>query len=478
MPSDRAAGGENRDAYGERAETYLRLLAEAVLRQDRGDGDGEDGGQRVRRAASLLVEAGVLTDTQVTWILLDLAAALRARGRREPAWTRPHRVRRLAATFPERQDDPPDEWRVFPGPAPVPGAHVMALILTPVRVLAPATLSFPPSGGIPDLQAAPWAGLTAADGAGTDYRTTFATGSWAGSTWTGTILLRPAPPADAGWIKIFIPNGFSLLAPVPDPPPALPGPPETASCSPGERLLTRHAEALLASLPARLPRPGSLGQPAPDGPGPAPAGARRFAPAEPGLPELAGTLGAAGVLPALSPVPRQVAALYALLGLSGPDSPSAIRTEGGAEVGDVSLSDLPGRWLDVVSHYGRRRHLQPVSGTATIGLRLPDLDGARFAVAGLHSGPAGTHMHVVARGLRPLPLRVPPGLEGDAGFSWWLRDDAGGWHLGAIEEATPVAAETVLRMALLPPLTLRTTTLTAEVTGPSARVTTTVPVRW
>ena len=60
--------------------------------------------------------------------------------------------------------------------------------------------------------------------------------------------------------------------------------------------------------------------------------------------------------------------------------------------------------------------------------------GARFAVAGLHSGPAGTHLHVVARGLRALPQRVQPGLEGDAGFSWWLRDDAGGWHLGAIDE--------------------------------------------
>lgn len=458
MPSDRAPDGQARDPYGERAETYLRLLAEAALRRDRGaGGDGKDDGQRVHRAANLLVEAGVLTDTQAAWILLDLTTALRARGLREPAWTRPHRVHRLAAIFPGHTDAPPEEWRVFPGPAPVPGAHVMALILTPGRVLAPATLSFPPSAGIPDLQATPWAGLAAADGAGTDYRTTFATGSWTGSTWTGTILLRPAPPPDAGWIKIFIPNGFSILAPVPDPPPALPGRPEPASHSPGERLLTRHAEALLASLPAA---------------------SARFPPTGPGLAELTGTLEAAGALPALSRVPRQVAALYALLGLPGPDSPSPIGAPEAAGPGDATLGDLPGRWLNVATHYGRRRHLQPVSGTATIGVRLPDLDGARFAVAGLHSGPSGTHMHVVARGLRPLPLRVPPGLEGDAGFSWWLRDDAGGWHLGAIEEAIPAAAETVLRMSLLPPLTLRTTTLTTEVTGPSARVTTTVPVRW
>jgi hypothetical protein len=188
---------------------------------------------------------------------------------------------------------------------------------------------------------------------------------------------------------------------------------------------------------------------------------------EPGFPELMGTLEAAGALSALSPVSRQVAALHTLLGLPG-----------GTEISNGSLSDLPRRWLDVVTHYGRRRQLPPASGTATIGAGLPDLDGARFAVAGLHSGPAGTHLHVVARGLRPLPHRVPPGLEGDTGFSWWLRDDSGGWHLGAIEEAIPVAAETVLRVAMLPPLTHHTATLTAEVTGRSARVAAALPVRW
>jgi hypothetical protein len=453
VPSDRAAGDGSRDSYGERAETYLRLLAEAALRPGQDDGsDGQDDGhdevQRMQRAANLLVEAGVLTDAQVAWILLDLTTALRARGRREPAWTGPHRVRRLAAAFGSRHDTPPPtEWQVFPGPAAVPGAHVMALILTPDRVLAPATLTFPPSAGIPDLQAAPWAGLTAADGAGTRYGTTFASGSWAGSTWTGTILLRPAPPAGAGWIKIFIPNGFSLLADIPGSPPALPARPEPVSDSPGERLLTRHAEALLAALPA--------------------ADASRFEPVEPGFPELAGTLEAAGALSGLSAVPRQVAALHIMLGLA-------------SDIGGSgrSLSDLPDRWLNVVTHYGRRRHLPPVSGTAAIGARLPELDGAKFAVAGLHSGPAGTHLHVVARGLRPLPHRVPPGLEGDAGFSWWLRDDFGGWHLGSIEEVSPAAAETVLRMALLPPLTHRTASLTAEVTGRSARTTATLPVRW
>ncbi|HEX6452639.1 MAG TPA: hypothetical protein VF060_24665 [Trebonia sp.] len=469
MPSDRPAGDGNSDAYGERAETYLRLLAEDALRPPAGDAPpspapAEAAADRVYRAANLLVDAGVITDTQAAWILLDLATALRARGRPEPPPVPPGLIRRVAAARPKRSAVPSAEWRVLPGPAPVPGAHLMALVLTPDRVLAPATLSFPPSAGIPDLQGMPWAGLTAADGTGTTYWITSATGSWAGSTWTGTILMRPAPPARAGWVKISSRNGFSLLIPIPDASPAPAVLPEPVSDSPGERLLTRHAEAVLASLPGGLPRPAVL--PRPTGPD-RPPGGGRFAPVEPGFTELTGTLEAAGALSALSPVSRQVAALHTLLGL--PD---------GAEVSNGSLSDLPGRWLHVVTHYGRRKQLPPASGTATIGAGLPDLDGARFAVAGLHSGPAGTHLHVVARGLRPLPHRVPPGFEGDTGFSWWLRDDSGGWHLGAIEEAIPVAAETVLRMAMLPPLTHRTATLTAEVTGRSTRVAAALPVRW
>lgn len=482
MPSDRAAGHGSRDVYGERAETYLRLLAEAALRTsapktpaidppateppaiDSPASSADTAADGVNRAANLLVEAGVLDDTRVAAILLDLTTALRARGRGEPSWTRRHRVRRLAAMFPRRQDSPPpEEWRVFPGPAAVPGARVMAFIVMPDRVLAPATLSFPPSAGIGDLQTAPWAGLAAADGAGTDYRTTFASGSWAGSTWTGTILLRPAPPAGAEWLKIFIPNGFSLLTPVPDPPPVFPAATEAVSDTPGERLLTRHAEALLASLPAGLSQTNFPGDfPGWASPADPPAGD-----AGPGLAELAGTLEAAGALPELSVVRRQVVALHGLLGLA--DGTGS----------EESPGDVPGRWLKIVTHYGRRRHLPPAAGTAAIGARLPELDGVRFAVAGLHSGPAGTHLHVVARGLRPLPSRVPPGLESDAGFSWWLRDDSGGWHLCAITEASPAGAETVLRMAVLPPLSYRTAALTAEVTGVSARVTAAaLPVRW
>ncbi|MGH3170547.1 MAG: hypothetical protein ACRDN0_32290 [Trebonia sp.] len=437
VPRERADGSP----YGERAETYLRLLAESVLhplRPDRAD--------RVRRAASTLVEAGVLTAAQASWILLDLTTALRARGKDEPLWSG-QRLRHLAGFLPQSPVAAGEEWRVVPVHDAEPAARLMALVIMADRVLAPATFRLPPSAGIPDLQLPPWADLSAADDAGTAYRLTFANGTWAGSTWTGTIMLYPAPPATARTLTIISPNGplcLIRLSPAKIPP----GEAAATEDSPGERLLTRHAEALLTSLSAD----GALG----------------LAREEPGLAELAGMLEDAGALSPLSPVPPRVAALYQLLGLPAEGSPG----------------DIPARWLTVITHYGRRRPLPPASGTASIGVALPELDGARLVVAGLRSGEPGSFLHVVARGLRPLPHRSASrfpndwGLARDAGFSWWFRDDAGGWHLGAIEEALPVGGDVVLRLALLPSLAHATTTLTAEVTGVSRRVTTTFPLRW
>lgn len=440
------------DSYAERAETYLRLLAEATLRP----GAAGDMG-RIRRAADLLIEAGAVAEPLAARILADLHLSLRVRGRPE-AFTpgaRPmpgSRLRRLASFTGGAPGQPGEAggqagpWRVLrPGPATA-GSRLMALILLDDRALAPATLCFSPAVGTPESEVPPLTALHATDNLGTAYRLGFPDGSWAGSIWTGTIMLVPLPPPLASKLDIIGPNGPLLRA---DISPASPGDtapggvPRPAKESPGERLLTRRAEAMLAALAADGHVRHGLGQSA--------------------LAELAGTLEAAGLLSALSPAPARLAALSQLLGLP---------VEGPA-------SEVPARWTEVVAYYGRRRRLAPVTGTAAIGAILPEFDGVRMAIAGVRSGSGGSFLHILIQGLAPLVRRRQPGESGGAAFSFWARDDAGGWHLGAVEDVSPVGGPAgLLRLALLPPLNHETAVLAIEAAGIRQQVTADLPVRW
>jgi hypothetical protein len=434
-------GGHDPGGYGERAETYVRLLAESVLR-----GSTARDADCVRRAAEILVEAGLLTDELAARILADLQLALRVRAM-PPARTMATRLRRLKgfqAVHDLEPGGPPRSWRVFPGGQSTPGSRPMALIILADRALALATLFFPPDGGPLGPGVPPFGLLTGTDDMGTGYRLAFTDGNWAGSAWTGTVMLLPAPPPAARWLALNSPNGQVLRADITaaarggaTPVVAL----EHAAESPGERLLSRQAEAMLAALTLSYP-----------------AGHSR-----PSLAELVATLEAAGALSPLSPAPARLAALGQLLGLP---------THGPAD-------QVPARWKEVMAYYGRRRRPAPLTGTGAIAADLPELDGVRLAIAGLRSGGSGSFLHVLVTGLGPLPRRRPPGPPWDAGLSWWVRDDAGGWHLGVVEDVNPVGGpEGVLRLELLPPLGHATTTLTVEITGIARQMTAILPVHW
>jgi hypothetical protein len=438
------------EADGERAETYLRLAVEAALRSATNEGPA-----RARNAADVLVDAGVLAGTVAAKIIADMNVALRVRGRRSSPENAgplrrvsPFRPAQPAAVQPGETPEPSgrqaSSWRVLPAGPGTHASRLMALILTPDRALAPATVFFPPADGPAEYTgASPLTELTATDDAGMHYRLGFGDSTWAGSTWTGTVIFIPAPPAAARWLAIMSPNGALLRADITvDPavaatPCAVLGPvPET----PGERLLTRRAEAMLAA--------NALGYP--------------VEPGEPSPGEAAAVLEGAGVLPPLSPAPGRLAALGQLLGL--------------ATVGPTD--EVPGRWTAVITHYGRRRRVNPVTGTASIAAGLPKIDGTRFVIAGLRSGTAGTFVHVLVDRL-PRPVTRRSGRPADIGLSWWFRDDADGWHLGSVEDVSPVGgAEGMLRLALLPPLGHATTALTAEIRGATQQVTVHLPVRW
>ena len=320
----------------------------------------------------------------------------------------------------------------------------MALIITADRALVPATLFFPPDVDTAGPGVPPFALLTGTDDMGTGYRLAFTGGNWAGSAWTGTVMFLPAPSPAARWLEINSPNGQVLHADITAAShgtvtrgAAL----QPAAESPGERLLSRQAEAMLAALSLRH-HPGH---------------------SQPALAELAATLEAAGALSPLSPAPARLAALGQLLGLP---------TQGPAD-------QVPARWMEVMAYYGRRRRPAPLTGTGAIAADLPELDGVRLAIAGLHSGGSGSFLHVLVMGLGPLPRLRPPGPPWDAGLSWWARDDAGGWHLGVVEEVSPVGGpEQVLRLELLPPLGHASTTLTVEITGIARQITASFPVHW
>jgi hypothetical protein len=112
---------------------------------------------------------------------------------------------------------------------------------------------------------------------------------------------------------------------------------------------------------------------------------------------------------------------------------------------------------------------------APLGVGLPDIDGTRFALAGLSSAAGQSQLHVVASGL---PQRTAPLLPATAGgFSWWLNDGAH-WHVataGLLEQIGPGQAE--FRLRLTPPLTSVPDTVEVVVTGSAGRVRVVMPVR-
>ena len=86
-------------------------------------------------------------------------------------------------------------------------------------------------------------------------------------------------------------------------------------------------------------------------------------------------------------------------------------------------------------------------------------------------------LHVVGRGLRPV-LRPYPDMR----FSWWVRDDFGGWHVAVTQYWHISDNDLRLRLTVLPPLSPgepgTASTLTLEVAGPRHQLTTDLKVRW
>jgi len=475
----------------ERAETYLRLLAEAEVRSAAAAGRAAVGEPDVVHAgiwrmlppAWVLMAVGAVEAGTAETILTDLQLALQARCLpREYATTRPARLPR-PERFPLSWRFPP---RLTPGPGPglgpglgpesgagagaaAPGLAVpvgcrvrfadqgqnvevciMAASVTPTfaRTMVTARAHGPEAGSRPVFESLK---MTARDDRGGHYLTGLAgdIAPGSGGKWRGTISAWQMP-ADMEWLEFRFLAGdrrvrIDLLAA----PPLAQATAEDAPAGPGERLLIAAAERALAAAGTESAQAGRHAEM---------------------LAAIAAALTAAGALPSAGPLAGHIATLSVVLGgLGSPD--------GGLALVDAGL---PEPWLDVLAGLRRMRAgYRAGNGCAAIGVDLGELDGTRFVLAGLENEGGGTHLYVLVEGFRHPEVQWDTfGSDGvPTTFSWWLRDEAGHWHV-AMPDTLQTGDGTFLSMEVLPPLSRSSDSVEVEVTGCAGRVRVRAPLAW
>jgi hypothetical protein len=312
----------------------------------------------------------------------------------------------------------------------------------------------------PDL--IPFGQFTVADDRGARYELDFTPGS--GPEWTSVIALRPTPPADIRWLDVAAPLGPAVRVDLDQGAPTANSEPQVsdAKLSPGEHLLIMLAEQLLTVAPG-FPR-DLRQQLTVVSPGPLHAMVT-------GLGSIIAGLEAAEILSPLSPVPARLAALCASLGVDGH----------GITV--PPADDLPEPWLSLLAHYQRRKpDTAPVrDGYAAVTAALPELDGIRLVLLGLHNTEGTSSLHALAWGMTAGGHPGPLGVDLDFPLSIWLRDSGGRWHAACPSgwhRPGPKDRECTVRLRIVPPLPQSTTWIEVLAGGRSAEVRTRLPVRW
>jgi hypothetical protein len=447
------------------AETYLRLIAEAQLRQPPDLSGPGPHPHRVWLAAATLAAVGAV-DPEVAWRVVsefETSAGLRS-GNLRPVISSLHRPHWASPSS--------------PGPAGAgPGV--------PTAVQVGATLALPAeregwygefcllSLARTDTQAAlavaaRWAGQTrraagprprhapfyqvgAVDDRGISYRAAlWDMGVEDGPDWWDCHLgLDPAPAPGTRWLEVGPgAQGQRVRIDLGAPPGAVqiitePVPPDR----PAARLLDQMGDDLLALESAGT---GSSAQ------------------AEDRIAQVIEDLTGSGTLPADDPAVLRLAGLGWRLGLElGPGGP-------------VPSHALPPAWISLLAD--GHRHDGP-DAVVPLAAGLPEIGGARFALAGLRSSRGGATLHVMASGWEPegqgwlVHGTGPPSSPLDLSLSWRARDSTGRWHLvSGMSWGAASRTRGMIKMYLTPPLHPAATALEVIVTGPTSRVRATVPL--
>ena len=464
----------------ERAETYLRLMAEAELRRARrshGEEQPPAGGlsytvrerlRRIQYVASVLTAAGALDPGLARAVTGDLEAALAVR-------SRIHRERRVLAlrSYPVPTAGQPELPGVpaRPGGGPerrvsvVPAGrtltqqdeegridlHLFSLVRTPFTVMfavASCTTGSPRRARL----GRHFRWLRVVDDLGSSYHVHF-NGLESAGRADGWLSIHPAPPASARWLELsgWAPDMGARLRVdlVAQRVPTEVRAEHTAPFTPGERLL----DAIAANMLARLPEPVHPGEP---------------------LDEAVIALATVGALPPGSLAPSRLAVLREQMGFkAGPGLAEALAA------GRIPATRLPEPWTSVLAYFGRRHQPAGREGVASPIVVLPELDGVTFAVAGLRSEPDQTVLSVLAFGPVADDAHMPARMRWSRWLPWWLRDSTGQWHVAAADGYDSDADElTTLHLRVTPPLPRSASWLELIATGGSASVRAILPLEW
>jgi hypothetical protein len=174
---------------------------------------------------------------------------------------------------------------------------------------------------------------------------------------------------------------------------------------------------------------------------------------------------------ALAPARDAVGRLATLAGRLGVGIPSALSAA-------AEPRELPAAWISVLE--SRDRQDGP-RGDAVAAAVLPELDGARFVLAGLRSDETGADVNVLAWGRgwgRDGGSSHLPEYATDGPWSWSARDDRGRWHIATEGSGSYSDSHANLELRMVPPLHPDATSLEVTLAGPSGQVTATVPLDW
>jgi hypothetical protein len=461
----------------ERAETHLRRVAEAELRRACAAQEGavhsldqlmearkRSPSSRVTQVARALTSVRALDPDVATTIRDEFAFALALRQHRAP---NPGDIMRSPGLRRAFADQPQ------PGAGRAVAAGTGELLAVPIGMMLPVTselghgeiylLAYCHTGStaritvVAHLRGDVWGGVpegvfgldsaSATDDKGRSYQVSISGADPDQEGWTGDLTLKPEPPADVRWLDIPVGDGDVHRIPL-EPEQPLPEVEFTPHAhSPGEHFLHGIAAEIFGGLPVLTHK---LRGRAPEF---RPVLANHLAD---GLGDMVAALQSAGALSPLSHVPAQLVTLCESLGITNHG------------IAAQPTLDLPAPWLSLLTHYHRRKPetVLPGYGISGAAALLPDIDGVRLAVLGLHNGSNGSIMHVHVTGPEAdLPLV-------------WIRDESGRWHTTRWGFRNRLSEEEMMiRLQIFPPLP-RTASVEILAAGRLAQARTELRLEW